>query len=151
MITIEIDQDYRARIDPHPLERSAKYTFQHAKAPESVDLTIVITGDAHIQRLNAEYRHVDAPTDVLSFPANFTNPENDTPYLGDVVIAYPQAESQAQAGGHPVEAELQLLVVHGVLHLLDYDHTSAEEKAQMWALQTRILTELGLENMHITE
>ena len=103
-----------------------------------------------MQELNRQYRDIDTPTDVLSFPADFTDPESEAPYLGDILISYPRAEKQAAAGGHSTLAELQLLVVHGVLHLLGFDHAQVQEKAEMWAAQSEILHRLGLEDIKIT-
>ncbi len=109
----------------------------------TVELTLIVTGDDALQELNRRYLEIDAPTDVLSFPAGEVNPENGAFYLGDIAISYQRAQAQAALAGHPVEAELQLLVVHGVLHLLGYDHAEPDEKAAMWAAQDRVLAELG--------
>jgi probable rRNA maturation factor len=87
---------------------------------------------------------VDSPTDVLSFSADFEDPDLENRYLGDVVISLPRAIHQAQARGHNTEQELQLLVVHGVLHLLGYDHLTGDDKNQMWSLQDQILNDLGV-------
>ncbi|MGH2523455.1 MAG: rRNA maturation RNase YbeY, partial [Anaerolineales bacterium] len=84
----------------------------------------------------------DYPTDVLSFPSEETDPETGMRYFGDIAISFPHAHAQAAAGGHPVAAELQLLVVHGVLHLLGHDHAKRAEKARMWAAQAEILKKL---------
>ena len=70
-------------------------------------------------------------------------PNSDKLYLGDVVISAPRAQAQASAGGHAYVEEMQLLVVHGVLHLLGHDHGEPDEKQRMWALQSEILAELG--------
>ena len=94
---------------------------------------------------------MDAATDVLSFPASESDPETGTPYLGDILISIPRATAQAQAAGHPVEDEVQLLVVHGTLHLLGHDHAEAEEKARMWRAQAEVLGRLGLADMKIQE
>ncbi len=91
------------------------------------------------------------PTDVLSFPASETDPETGTSYLGDILVSIPRAEAQAQAAGHPLEAEVQLLVVHGVLHLLGYDHANPEEKSRMWAAQAEVLEGIGLAGIEIRE
>ena len=94
----------------------------------------MLTDNPHLQELNREYLGMDAPTDVLSFPASETDPETGARYLGDILISIPRAEEQAQSAGHPLEAEVQLLVVHGVLHLLGYDHAEARKRKvqQMW-------------------
>ena len=87
-------------------------------------LTILFSDDLHIQRLNREFRNKDKPTDVLSFPGGDPIPGMPEPgrYLGDIIISVPTASRQANESGHSLEAELQLLVIHGVLHLLGYDH-----------------------------
>ena len=81
----------------------------------------------------------------------FSSRERSETYLGDIIIALPYAARQAAAAGHAAEAELQLLAVHGTLHLLGYDHASPEEKAAMWSAQTAVLTQLGLSHIIPTE
>jgi probable rRNA maturation factor len=115
------------------------------------DLSIVLTDDARLRQLNRDYLGIDAPTDVLSFPASETDPETGKSYLGDVLISIPRAEAQAHGAGHPLEAEVQLLVVHGVLHLLGHDHARPEDKLSMWAAQAQILDGLGLAGLEILE
>ncbi|OGO38392.1 MAG: rRNA maturation RNase YbeY [Chloroflexi bacterium RBG_16_56_8] len=94
---------------------------------------------------------MDTPTDVLSFPASEQDPESSAPYLGDILISVPRAVDQAQAAGHSAQDEVQLLVVHGVLHLLGHDHAKAQEKARMWKAQAEVLERLGLEGIQIGE
>lgn len=125
------------------LKRAAQETLQHTNTPSTAELTIIITGDAQLHKLNHQYLGVDAPTDVLSFPAGETDLDSGGLYLGDVLISYPRALAQATEGGHPIQDELQLLVVHGVLHLLGHDHTDETEKTSMWSAQTEILDRLG--------
>jgi len=115
------------------------------------DLSIVLTDDARLRQLNREYLGIDAPTDVLSFPASETDPESGGSYLGDILISVPRARQQAGAAGHPLASEVQLLVVHGVLHLLGHDHATSEERSRMWAAQSAILASLGLADIHLTE
>ena len=100
--------------------------------------------DVRIQALNRDFLAHDVPTDVLSFPADEPDPETGRRYLGDVVISLERAAEQARERGHAFEAEMQLLVVHGVLHLLGHDHAEAEEKARMWAAQAGVLERLGV-------
>jgi rRNA maturation RNase YbeY len=111
-------------------------------------MTVAVIADEQVRELNARYRDVNNVTDVLAFSArpalgHFVEPDEAVGYLGDVIIAYPQAEAQAKAAGHPVADELRLLVVHGTLHLLDYDHGTADEEAAMWKRQDEILAELA--------
>jgi probable rRNA maturation factor len=151
MIFLEINPELKLSLPPDLLERAAQAVLAHQAAPPEADLTLVLTGDKRIQALNRDFLGRDAPTDVLSFPADETDPETGRCYLGDVVISISRAESQARAGGHTLEAELQLLVVHGVLHLLGHDHAGAEEKARMWAAQAETLERIGLDHIKILE
>lgn len=133
------------------LERATRAALNHqAETPDS-ELTIVLTDDARLKELNRDYLGIDAPTDVLSFPASETDPETGARYIGDILISIPRAKSQATAAGHPLQSEVQLLVVHGVLHLLGHDHANAEEKARMWKAQAEILESLGLGHIQIRE
>lgn len=151
MIFIETNENLSINVDLEQVERTANTALTHQKAPADADLTIVLTDDKQLQELNLEWMGIDAPTDVLSFPADETDPETDTPYLGDILISVQRAAEQAQAAGHAAEAEIQLLVVHGILHLLGHDHAEPEEKAKMWNDQAEILTSLGLGNISIRE
>jgi len=151
MIAIEISESFRSQIDSRQIEETALTALEYQSIPDSSELAIVITNDEYLHKLNHQYREVDAPTDVLSFPTDFVDPETDFPYLGDIIISYPRAVNQAINGGHDVMAELQLLVVHGILHILGHDHVEPSEKATMWAAQRDILQKLGLENLKITD
>jgi probable rRNA maturation factor len=131
------------------VERAALAVLTHQSAEG--DLSIVLTDDAQLRQLNRDYLGVDAPTDVLSFPSAETDPETDAVYLGDILISVPRAREQAGAAGHPLEDELQLLVVHGALHLLGHDHAEAEDKSRMWAAQAAILESIGLAGIEIRE
>ena len=135
------------------LERAANAALEHHASQQSLDseLSIILTDDARLHELNLNYLGVDAPTDVLSFPASETDPETGARYIGDILISIPRAQTQADAAGHPLEAEVQLLVVHGVLHLIGHDHAEAEEKARMWKAQAEILERLGLGQIQIQE
>jgi probable rRNA maturation factor len=143
MIFLEIDASYRSHVEPAAIKRAAAATLQHQSVPPDSSMTIVITDDEAIQQLNHEYRGVDAPTDVLAFPAGHSDPESDSTYLGDIIISYPRAQAQAGAAGHSPSDELLLLAVHGVLHLLGHDHAEPEEKTRMWAAQKAILDLIG--------
>jgi probable rRNA maturation factor len=141
-IDVQVGARYQSKVKPTVLRQAAQATLDQRRLKRHVELTIVITGNAQLRSLNRAFREVDAPTDVLAFAID-EQPRPDTIYLGDVVISYPQAREQAQTGGHPVEAELQLLVVHGVLHLLGHDHYTEAEKNVMWKAQTAVLKKLG--------
>lgn len=107
------------------------------------ELTILVADDDMLAGLNQAYRGITTPTDVLSFPAGESPAvPGMPPYLGDIALSLPRAQAQAVAGGHTLVQELQLLVVHGTLHLLGHDHAEPEEKARMWAAQAEVLRRL---------
>lgn len=125
------------------LARAAEECLDQAASGAQPGLSLVIADDAHLHELNRQFLGIDAPTDVLAFPVDEADPETGERYLGDVVISYPRAEAQARAGGHSLQAEMQLLAVHGVLHLLGYDHGDEAEKTSMWRMQASILQAIG--------
>jgi probable rRNA maturation factor len=142
MIHLEIDEEFRGQVQEAVLKRAANETLKHEGTALDTELTIVITEDTNLQRLNQQFLGIDEPTDVLSFPSGDIDPDSGESYLGDILISYPRARAQAESAGHPVEAEVQLLVVHGVLHLLGYDHADPEGKKRMWDAQNEILSVL---------
>lgn len=123
--------------------RVVSFVLQRENQPENTGVTVVITDDAEVRELNRTFRDTDCPTDVLSFPASggaeFVIPKELALYLGDVIVSYPTALAQAAEHRHSVEDELALLIVHGCLHLLGYDHMNEEEHHRMWARQEEIL------------
>lgn len=133
------------------VENAAAAALKHQSAPEPADLTIVLSDDQQLHELNRQWMDVDAPTDVLSFPSDEIDPETGNRYLGDIVLSVERAAEQASAAGHSVEAEAQLLIVHGVLHLLGHDHAEDEEKTRMWKAQGEILAQLGLGDLGFRE
>lgn len=127
---------------------------------ESVEVGIVVTGQERIQELNLVHRDIDEPTDVLSFPmveeladaeedsdmAQFVVPPDGIRHLGEVIVSYPQAEKQAAEEGHSAFRETAILVVHGMLHLLGYDHgdgVPVADQAKMKGRETEILERIG--------
>lgn len=142
---VDVQPDPAYAVPTEALRRAAEAVLRAQNAPAGSSLSVVVTGDDAVRDLNARYRGVDAPTDVLSFPADPPlAPEAEPfPYLGDIIIAYPRAHAQASAAGHTVEAELLLLVVHGVLHLLGFDHDTPEARARMWQAQAEALRAVG--------
>ena len=109
-----------------------------------VELSILLCDDAFIHPLNRDYRGKDKPTDVLSFAMREEGDPND-PVLGDVIISIERAQEQALERGHPIGVELALLLVHGILHLLGYDHEEDEEAIVMEAKEKEILSVLEVE------
>lgn len=143
MIYLNVHEDFEEVILPDVLEHTASAVLEEL-CDEVADLTIAIEDDEQLRALNLQFLEIDAPTDVLSFPAEETDPDSGNLYLGDIIISYPRALAQAESAGHPVQAELQLLVIHGVLHLLGYDHVTPELKEEMWALQAQFLKKLDI-------
>ena len=132
--------------DPEPLaldafERLAVFALRMEEAPDAVELSVALVGEDEIAHLNSTYRGVEGPTDVLSFECDEPEPvDSDEPIaIGDVVIAPDVALRQASELGTTVEAELDLLLVHGVLHLLGYDHELDEDAAAMQARERAVL------------
>lgn len=145
MIRIQLSDPVPAEIrDTAALTAAGEAALSLAKAPKKSDLTLILSDDQELQRLNREHLGIDAPTDVLSFPIPYDDPETGTPYLGDILISVPTAERQAKAAGHSLAEEIGLLFVHGILHLLGYDHGTPDEKAAMWQIQDEILTHLEI-------
>ena len=110
------------------------------------EVCIALSNDAQIAELNANYRGKPAPTNVLSFPAgpNIPIDDDDPRFLGDVVLALETLQREAAELGLPIEHHMQHLVVHGLLHLLGYDHGTDQEAQAMESLEVRILRRLGI-------
>ncbi len=103
------------------------------------DLSLLLTTDRKIARLNRSFRKINKPTDVLSFPSGERARAGSRCYLGDIAISVPTAKKQARKAKHPAKRECAMLAVHGLLHLLGHDHAEAGEARRMFSLQTRIL------------
>ncbi|MCD6519889.1 MAG: rRNA maturation RNase YbeY [Anaerolineae bacterium] len=147
-IDVQIAPEFSENLSVEGIRRVAQAVLAHQGQPEGTALTIVITDDTQVHQLNRQFRGVDRPTDVLAFAAregkeSFITPEEVPLYLGDVIISYPTAQAQAAEYGHSVQRELALLIIHGCLHLLGYDHEEEKERQRMWALQEEILQGLG--------
>jgi probable rRNA maturation factor len=147
LIEILLRPTLHPEVDTGELRRAVQLSLQMEQTPEGVSLTVVITDDEEIRALNRRFRDTDAPTDVLAFPDAetdqvFVDESGEPPYLGDVIISLPRARQQAAEQGHSTMDELRLLVVHGVLHLLGYDHAVPAQQVEMWARQDAILQHL---------
>ena len=151
MIYIQKMDDLEPDISEELVEKAATEALQHQSAALTAELTIVLSDDNQLRELNQQWMGVDAPTDVLSFPSDEIDPDTGNRYLGDILISVQRAVEQAKTAGHAVESEIQLLIVHGVLHLLGYDHADAKEKTRMWKAQAEILALLGLGEIVIRE
>lgn len=142
MLFIQSKKNMALPLEEKWIRLAVEKILKYLGVSSEVDLTIIFTDDRRIRKLNAQFLGLDEPTDVLSFPADFTDPDSGHPYLGDVVISIPRAQAQAAENQTSVQEELLLLVVHGVLHLLGYDHASEEDQARMWTAQSEILSSL---------
>jgi probable rRNA maturation factor len=144
MINLQVKRSIKLPVNKSILMNAAQLTLDVENAPAGSDISVVIGDNVLLKRLNLRYRKIDAATDVLSFPSSDPDPDTKSIYLGDIIISLPQAQEQASGGGHTLLDELQLLVVHGTLHLLGYDHLEQEEKRKMQAAQNIILNQLGV-------
>jgi probable rRNA maturation factor len=133
------------------IRRAVVATLDFEGYENDCEISLTLTDNDGIHALNKQYRGIDAPTDVLSFPQieyeNTEEPPTDNEVmLGDVVISLEKAEAQADEFGHSFEREVAFLTVHSMLHLLGYDHiNSEEEEKEMREKQSAIMKELGLE------
>lgn len=149
-VDITIFPQFRGGLSPLWLRRAVLKALDVAAPGQPWQVSLVIADDDTVKRLNSQYRGLDEVTDVLSFsmlhqghwegegqPPSADSQEPFIVYhegpqpLGEVIISYPQTVRQAEAQGHPVQQELGLLIVHGVLHLLGYDHVEPDQETQM--------------------
>jgi probable rRNA maturation factor len=129
--------------DPVGVEAIAARALEALELSDA-ELSIVLCDDAFIHPLNRDYRGKDRPTDVLSFPQREGEESDpDDPVLGDIVLSLERAQAQADERGHPLETELRVLLVHGILHLLGYDHEADDDAEEMEAEERRVLAMLG--------
>ncbi|MGE5653907.1 MAG: rRNA maturation RNase YbeY [Bacillota bacterium] len=157
MINVANEQDrFRVTGDMVALiERAVRTTLRNELVEDEVEVSIVLVDDPYIQGLNAEYRGKDCPTDVLSFAMEegddeIEYDEGEAPefrLLGDIVISLETAQRQASEYGHSCDREIAFLTVHGMLHLLGYDHGSEDDDAElelMVSKQEAVLGQMGL-------
>ncbi|MDD5083053.1 MAG: rRNA maturation RNase YbeY [Dehalococcoidales bacterium] len=153
-INILIDDDFKLCLDKTWLRCVTRETLRAQELGPDVEVGLVITGPERLCQLNREYLGINEPTDVLSFPmlsqpgageelgSPFVTPLDGVLHLGEVIISYPQAVTQAAERQHPAKREVAILIIHGVLHLLGYDHAEAEAARQMSALESEILSRI---------
>jgi probable rRNA maturation factor len=150
-LSIQIEDPFVSLVDKAWLGKVVGTTLSAAGVGELVDIGLVIASDETVQNLNRSYRGVDASTDVLAFALtklgsgeveHFAMPPDKILHLGEVIVSYRQAERQAEEQHHPIERELALLVAHGVLHLLGYDHGKPEAEQSMRTMEAEILNSI---------
>ena len=130
--------DARGRFRRRPLTALVRRVLRAEGVAGPIELSIAVTDDETVRELNRRYRGVDAPTDVLSFSLQ-DDSDGDESLLGELVIALPTAQRQAVEQGHSLEEELAHLLVHGLLHLLGYDHERPAEARRMRAREEALL------------
>ncbi len=143
LIFVSIGKTYV--VDVLAIQKAATTALDAAQYDEAASLTVIVTTEEHVQQLNRDFANLNKATDVLTFAAEdqlYETEEDEPPYLGDIVIAYRIAEVQAHQRQQSVSSELQRLTVHGVMHLLGFDHGTPDEQAEMWALESIALNVL---------
>ncbi len=133
-IQIVVQEKYARRVVRRELRAAAERALTMERRAADADLTIVIVSDRAMRNYNKRFHHVNAPTDVLSFSS-----ATGDDYLGDIIISYDTAQENAKQAGWRVRDELQLLVTHGILHLVGYDDTTPDAREKMWKRQAEIL------------
>jgi probable rRNA maturation factor len=149
-INVLVDEGFEERVEENWLERLTEKVLVHQGVDSRMELGIVIAGQEKVRQLNLSYLGKDEPTDVLAFAmlsekpegnlAPFVAPPDGVKHLGEVIIAYPQAVIQAEEHQHSVEREIAILIIHGVLHLLGYEHDKPELEQDMRAREAEILS-----------
>jgi probable rRNA maturation factor len=124
------------------LEAASHAVLAHEAAPPG-EMSIVLVSEERMRQFNLQYAGTDAATDVLAFCDGTLDPDSETTYHGDLIICAPIAARQAASAGHSLRDELYLLIVHGMLHLLGYDHDTEAARSKMWIAQAAILKQLG--------
>ena len=151
-IGVQIDGGFQGCVEESWLRRVALQALVAEDVASSVELGLVIADEETVRRLNLDFRGQDESTDVLAFSllpepfegegVPFAAPPDGVLHLGEVIVSYPQAVRQAMEHQHPVEREVALLIIHGVLHLLGYDHDEPDQETRMRAREEKILKEL---------
>ena len=149
-INVLFDDGLEGRLETSWLESLAEKILVAQGADSGVELSLVIVGQERIRQLNRDYLGEDKPTDVLSFSMlpeqsggdlpPFVVPPDGIRHVGEVIISYPQAVIQAEEHRHPVKKEIAILIIHGVLHLLGYEHDKPELEQKMSAREAEILS-----------
>jgi probable rRNA maturation factor len=146
-IEIFVEGEFRGAVDGGWVKKIVRQVLKAEEVAPPYEVSLVFTDSETVQRLNRDYRGVDEPTDVLAFymlpqkgaDSSFALPPDGVTRLGEVIISYPQAVAQAKEQGHSPERELALLIVHGILHLLGYDHEEPEEESKMRERERELL------------
>jgi len=148
-INVLIDEDLDGNLEESWLQSIAEQVLIIQGISPSAELGLVIASQERVQQLNRNYLGRDEPTDVLAFSTReeigvdlppFVQPPDEVLHLGEVIISYPQAVIQAEEHQHSIKREIAILIIHGVLHLLEYEHDKPELRRQMRAREAEILS-----------
>ncbi len=145
-MTIEIQDESGQHIDVRRTQQLAAYVMERMRVHPLAELSISAVDEDTMTELNQKWMDKQGPTDVLAFPMDELRPgkvneEPEEGVLGDLVLCPAVAAAQAETAGHPTEDELDLLTVHGILHLLGYDHAEPDEHKVMFDLQAQLLSD----------
>lgn len=147
-MTLLFSNETDFEINSELFERVINEALIYEGFSDNVEVSLTIVDNSEIKQLNQKFRNINRETDVLSFPLidfSIEKPDmNELIYLGDIVISFEKAVSQADEYGHSLERELGFLTAHSMLHLLGYDHIIKEEEAVMFKKQEEILQRLNL-------
>jgi probable rRNA maturation factor len=146
-IEIFVEEKFRGAMDVGWAKKIVRQILKPEGVAPPYEVSLVFTNSETVQQLNRDYRGLDEPTDVLAFcmlsqnetDSSFALPPDGVTRLGEIIISYPQAVEQASEQGHSTERELALLIIHGILHLLGYDHEEAEEENKMRERERELL------------
>ncbi len=145
-MSIEVLNESGTDVDAHELSKLSRFVMDKMHVHPMAELCIKVVDEATIAELNEQWMEKEGPTDVLAFPMDelrpgLVNEEPEEGVLGDLVLCPAVAARQAKDAGHSVRDEVDLLTVHGILHLLGYDHAEPDEHAEMFGLQGELLTQ----------
>lgn len=148
-MSVEINNESGVEVEEARLQRLAAFVLESLHVHPDTELGVMLVDEAAIEQLHVQWMDEPGPTDVLSFPMDELRPgrvDARTPagLLGDVVICPQVAELQAEAAGHDLEQEVCVLLTHGMLHLLGFDHATPDEEAEMFGLQRDLLLSFAM-------
>jgi len=143
-VAVELANESGVDLDESQIQDLVAFALTRLRVHPDADLAVVLVDEAAMEQLHVQWMGEPGPTDVLSFPMDELRPGRDGEVsaegiLGDIVVCPSVAATQAEAAGHSTIAEIQMLCVHGLLHLLGYDHAEPDEEKEMFGLQAEVL------------
>jgi probable rRNA maturation factor len=160
LISITYEKGIKPSITKKYLKHIAEITISHLDIQNDIEMGIVITDDAQIKELNSNYRNINTPTDVLSFhmnsnneqelSADFISPPDRLQHIGEVIISYETAILQAKENDITIKDELSFLLIHGILHLMNYDHVKDDDREVMEKKEKAIFDRIKSDRKELT-